>query len=121
MKTLEEIKKGLDECTRLVEWLRTESCNSCIFARRYDGDCTSTESCQSSLAANLIEKLCAELEQVTRERDAAVGDLAIVCHDKSCEVCAHYKFDDYYITERCELEMGECEFEWRGAQEVERE
>ena len=58
------------------------------------------------------EKLRAELEQVKRERDAAIGDI-YSGNANDCDTCLHgcdYNND-------CPLETGgECKYKWRGLQ-----
>lgn len=122
MKTSDEIKRGL-ECLVCYGLGCDGECDTCSKNTEYMG--------QEGLMQAALEYIrqleeqnaeqAARLEQVTRERDAAVSDLAIACRDENCEVCAHYKFDDYYIMNRCELAWGECKFEWRGVQEGEHE
>lgn len=65
--------------------------------------------------ADLIESLAAELEQVKRERDAAVADLKDYCY--TGKVMCHYcKF--LGNGRFCENECGDGEcFEWRGVKE----
>lgn len=59
---------------------------------------TAPEKMRNLEAADLIESLAAELEQVKRERDAAVEDLRDA--DRiDCEHCASY--DDAATEERC--------------------
>lgn len=68
---------------------------------------------------------CAELERVTRERDAAVGDLRGACgcckHEPTCdigfglcEICDHP--DE--CTSPCKDCVDNCNWEWIGPQEV---
>lgn len=75
---------------------------ACCFIPRTDGDCV------SKTAANLIESLSAELEQVKRERDAAKQDLI-----PSCSICVHNrglkKWDDECID--C---YDKSKWQWRG-------
>ena len=89
---------------QIVEYLRGDACASCIF-NNYVGECTSTDDCLLRKAADLIESLAAELEQVKRERDAAVEDLRGYCNvcmhwnrglmEDACEHCRHSRpFDD---------------------------
>lgn len=59
-----------------------------------------------------------ELEQVKRERDAAVSDLEMVYHEGICKVCANYGRDEAYNERRCLLAWDECRFEWRGVSDV---
>ena len=61
-------------------------------------------------AADLIESLAAELEQVKRERDAAVEDLRTKAY--YCETCAHYT--PGYFCSGC---RNKSNWQWRGAKE----
>ena len=66
-------------------------------------------------AADLIESLSAQLDQVTRERDAAVEDLKYVgkIDGTFCEICKHQPEED---CEKRKFENMDC-FEWRGVEE----
>ena len=56
-----------------------------------------------------IEAVFAELDQVKRERDAAVQDLEMCC---PCEVCTRScKYDKVNAYDEC------ADFEWRGVRE----
>lgn len=61
---------------------------------------------------NGLQELRAELEQVTRERDAAIGDI-YSGNANDCDTCLHgcdYNND-------CPIETGgECKYKWRGLQ-----
>ena len=63
------------------------------------------------------EKLRAELEQVKRERDAAVADLEhlmlVVNAGECCMMCKH---DHEHLTGPCAGQSTRCEPEWRGPQ-----
>lgn len=52
------------------------------------------------------------IEQLVRERDAAVADI-----DKNCGTCKHN-----YVTpidySNCDISASNCKWQWRGAQEV---
>lgn len=64
-------------------------------------------------AADLIEQLTAELEQVRRERDAAVRDLSV--HDH-CALCKHYdcRIDDSPCRECLDSKKAWALWQWRG-------
>lgn len=62
--------------------------------------------------ADLIESLAAELEQVTRERDAAVKDLAI---HKFCHLCAEDPIAEE--ASKCPSCVNKCYWQWRGVKE----
>ena len=75
---------------------------------------------------NMIESLAAELEQVKRERDAAVKDIYSM---KACALCKHYpngeQCETYFLI-CCECDVGNCickecvngeKLEWRGVKE----
>lgn len=76
--------------------------------------------------ANLIESLCAELEQVKRERDAAVDDIT---ESAPCFACKNFRRNggECKGAKSCLWAMIECEefgeeytgmsWEWRGVKE----
>lgn len=63
---------------------------------------------------NELKKAADAIEQLVRERDAAIADLTLV---GSCVICKHQ--DYFYHGVRC----GDvkCRFEWRGVREVDHE
>lgn len=75
--------------------------------------------------ADRIEKLEAELEQVKRERDAAVKDLKD--SDEACEYCANYEghirecnLDCYGSCKKNDCKCNGCRgehWQWRGVKE----
>ena len=92
MKTPDEIKKALKCCATL------HGCNECP----YHGEkCVSTST----------EDTLAYIQQLERERDAAVADLA---ENRRCETCKHYTPGYFCVGCRC----GD-KWKWRGVQEVE--
>jgi hypothetical protein len=104
-----------DEVRRIVEWLRVESCNSCIFSRL--GDCRSFDDCLERTAADLIESLSAELEQVKQERDAAVEDLRSAAY---CGDCVNYTTAiENEPCKACLVNRGftKPNWQWRGVKE----
>ena len=134
-----------EEARLIVAALRTscEENGSCP-------DCTINYWCHAKngerledAAADIIESLTAQLEQVemerdglnimlaqaqamletrTNERDAAVADLKlIVSGDFSCAICGHYAYDEddeSRICADCDVETY-SNWQWRGVQEVE--
>lgn len=68
-----------------------------------------------SKAADMIECLSAELEQVKRERDAAVYDLSL---NANCAVCGNYSKCAEWMSARCAefIDAGNASpfFDWRG-------
>lgn len=68
-------------------------------------------------SADLIESLYAQLEQVTKERDAAVEDLKlIISGDLSCVICGHYAYDEddeSRICADCDVDTY-SNWQWRG-------
>jgi hypothetical protein len=96
MKTPDEIKKGLAYCARLVCPL-----DECPFYK-IEGSC--------ALAKNL--EALAYIQQLERERDAAVGDMK---NSRDCQCCKHYdvKWDEPCV--HCDHDNN-C-FEWRGVKE----
>lgn len=82
-----------------------------LFVSFYHPKLNATNPCGlMKAAADLIESLSAELEQVKRERDAAVRDLVHLC-----AICVHdrgfYEFDDAVCTQCCD----NSKWQWRGA------
>ena len=64
-------------------------------------------------AADLIESLSADLERVTKERDAAVEDLK---EFNSCYHCIYYKTAE--CNDKCYFIIGnKPDWQWRGVKE----
>lgn len=123
-----------DEAKEIVEALRKSACNGCIHNKI--GRCMHIQQgkfCGSErhAAADLIEKLSAELEQVKRERNAAIADMEEM-QGCICQACKHYyqpnpnvrkwscRVLGEYWADICDHDGGllECSnFEWRGVQE----
>ncbi len=131
-----------DDVKRCVEAMRichsNKDCRDCKFV---DSD-QDEMSCVNVLfvnAADLIESLAAELEQVkqerdglnillaqaqsmletrTRERDAAVKDVEELCKEHSCNTC-HYceHYDEEYVSNDCMDCIDDCNWLWRGVKE----
>lgn len=129
------------ETKEIVEYLRTESCDECIYGPYPGGDCSSINTCVLRRAADLIEhladvaekssvkatlydaaleagvKIQKELEIVKQERDAAVADLkAIESADGDLDFCKYCKHNiggkcDY---PQCNPYAGKSAWEWRG-------
>lgn len=101
-----------EEAKRTVETLRycEESgarCGECPNGFNDKG----VPNCHSMNAiADLIESLSAELEQVKRERDAAVEDLK---GDSFCRTCAHYGNGEC-ISNDCHDCINRYNWQWRG-------
>lgn len=110
----------LIEVNQAIEYLREDACGSCIF-NSFIGECTSILECRDRKAADLIESLSAELEQVKQERDAAVKDLRTFT--EPCRACAHVGSND--ICHECGFELIEghhitrTNWQWRGVKEEE--
>lgn len=105
------------EVNQAIEYLREDACGSCIF-NSFLGECTTVSDCRVRKIADLIESLSAELEQVKRERDAAVEDILRGCHK-----CKHFKVMFNGCTPDYDCEYSDvCEdgdhWQWRGVQEV---
>lgn len=117
-----------DEARKCVEALRWSSTNADCTSNYYtcpvshECECSNFTLCDPAVAADLIESLCAELERVKRERDAAVKDLCT-----HCGVCVHVR--DCLVT-GCSGDMGEAckqcpcltcinynNWQWRGVNE----
>lgn len=61
-------------------------------------------------AAGLVESLLTEIEQVKRERDAAVGDLEAA---RTCQTCGYYELQGYDCM-RCSNSVSHPHWKWRG-------
>lgn len=103
---------------QIVEYLRGDACASCIF-NNYVGECTSTDDCLLRKAADLIESLSEELEQVKRERDAAVNDLKLwhcfSCNNKSTPYCQECSRNRVRLIKG--YMSGRDHYEWCGVKE----
>jgi hypothetical protein len=96
MKSPEEIKKGLECCFPSED----PDCCECPYE--------ATESCFGAR----INDILAYIQQLERERDAAVEDFK---EFSMCEMCKHYDGD-----RNCEVcAVSGCDWQWRGVQEVE--
>ena len=69
--------------------------------------------------SDAITDLCAEINTLRYERDAAIADIEKHC--RYCVVCKNADFTDGYTHNRCRrcLDEENRYFEWRGVQEVE--
>lgn len=100
-----------EEAKLIVDTLRAcaveTQCSKCVVF------CGNDE-CLFTAAAKQIESLSAQLDQVTRERDAAVEDLKYVgkIDGTFCEICKHQPEED---CEKRKFENMDC-FEWRGVE-----
>ena len=102
-----------DEAKRCVEALRWshlhDGCRDKAYICPVVHGCVRSDRilCDPAVAADLIESLCAELEQVKRERDAAVEELKeyLTCHG-----CTNDSFckKDYPVCDGCELVKCPC-------------
>lgn len=102
-RTPEEIKKGL-ECAlaNRCDW------RDCPYSNPDDEFC-------GCINKNRIDTLD-YIQQLERERDAAVDHIA-----RECRTCAHFNMDNPKRM-HCELYDGcrvSCDWQWRGVQEVE--
>jgi hypothetical protein len=106
MKTPDEIKKGLECCSKLKT-----NCSLCPYAPTVDGDCMN----------GLVPDALAYIQQLERERDAAVRDL--YDYGMVCELCLHEnKPIDEEPCKSCanaSTVNRHTNWQWRGAQEVE--
>lgn len=80
-----------EEARKTAKAMHQNECEDCVFNPTKLG-CRWRKKgmyCDTALhsAADLIESLSAQLEQVTRERDAAVEDMRTKAY--YCETCAH--------------------------------
>ena len=101
---------------------KTKLCNSLIEQVNSLQDELAEYNCNRKIGCKLIEDVKSELEQVKRERDAAVAD--IMCRDH-CDVCKYSKYDGScdesdFDCETCKNACpcatcrNENKWEWRG-------
>ena len=104
-----------EEAKKIAKSMHFEECEDCAFNPTRLGCRWRREGkyCDTNLHlyADLIESLCAELERVTRERDAAVEDLEIL---SDCETCLHN--NDEACEHCCDI-IVRGNWQWRGAKE----
>lgn len=104
------------EARRIVEALRFKEDFECIECPIPAGNCE--ENCLLDVAADLIESLSAQLDQVTRERDAAVKDLKLwycfSCNNKSTPYCQECTRNRVRLVKG--YLSGRNHYEWRGAE-----
>lgn len=109
-----------DEAKLCVNTLRecavATQCSKCVVF------CGNDE-CLFTAAAKVIESLAAELEQIKRERDAAVEQVKVL---GACAYCKHDSFCSHTIPDcmNCKNERCPCyvcghqsQWQWRGVQE----
>ena len=97
-----------DEARKIVEWLREDACNSCIFSSFPIGECVSDSDCCSIKAADLIERLSAENDALQMDLQKFASAFPL------CEICAKGKFDVECTTWTDENGREVCDFIWRG-------
>ena len=124
MKTLDEIKKGLEQCVKAESG--ETGCSGCPYIM----SCIKEEDPDSIMAVALsyIQQLESRLAQVERERDAALHDLKLSDGDE-CAFCKHTNLRDELCAkngydcvtcadqERCVClgcTRNEDKWEWRG-------
>jgi hypothetical protein len=106
MKTPDEIKKEIDAALEEASWaIGVGDAHDLIEA---------LEKTYASMASAL-----AYIQQLERERDAAVKDITHVC--AKCTFYEHRFLADGSLTDRCGtcVYNGMCNWQWRGVQEVE--
>ena len=106
-KTPDEIKKGLECCLKLKT-----NCSLCPYAPNVDGDCMN----------GLVPDALAYIQQLERERDAAVG---LVKELGTCNCCKHDSFCPHTIPDCMNCKDIRCpcyscghqsNWQWRGVQ-----
>lgn len=107
-----------EKTMRLIKAMRTRcaeqsDCNNCP---KYDYCRIDGDQVMRNEAADLIESLAAELEQVTRERDVAVERLAEFA---PCSECAHHRNNDGNCSGElyCKSHNTGFTWQWRGVKE----
>lgn len=96
----------------LVEMLREMS----RFFIRNEADLLSVpDEMITSMNAEACKDAADAIEQLVKERDAAVADCKIILEDGvQCNICKHYFSEDVDACLECE---NKSNFEWRGVQE----
>ena len=93
-----------EEARRLIDALRQIDENDCEYEAR---DVVTN----LNKAANLIESLSAQLDQVTRERDAAVEDMILG------RICATCRYHNNSATSKCAGCLSwHSNWQWRGVE-----
>ena len=109
MRTPDEIKKGLECCTPKYEAYRWKTCEpKCPYSADIGVECR----------IQLMTDALAYIQQLERERDAAVRDMTEI--GNACGTCYSCKHWDEKHPTACDrfLNGMDC-WEWRGVQEVE--
>lgn len=123
-KLEEENARLRDELARYQKWvndLQSGMYINCVYCgHRYGPDDRVPASMADVLKEHIekctehpMSKLRVELEQVKKERDAAVKDLQIMADAASCDVCAHECQSCKDAVHKADVNGGSC-FEWRG-------
>lgn len=101
MKPPEEIKKGLEQCAN------TETCENCGYRDECMDLCSNKPMTKDALS--YIQQLESQLEQVERERDAAVNDL-----EKAISMSGFRNLDCEFCEDRDKPTCSFCYWIWRG-------
>lgn len=111
METPDKIKKGLECCGNNTNYCRN--------------DCPCLDGCHLANELRQVERdALAYIQQLERERDAAVADVKSLCatisfSDNYCEYCKHNE-EDGQCRHPCKPYSSEWGWEWRGVKEDER-
>lgn len=112
-------EKAAEAAAWLNAYIKTDSCHKVLFSDDKDGDYGEDwmwldDICQR--AADTIERLAADLERVTKERDAAIKDIP-----RACGYCRDFLGEDklpHCENWSCKNVSGtNTEWQWRGVQE----
>ena len=103
----------MSEAKNMVNLLHATECSDCVFMTLTCAHRRNGEYCETNIhdAANLIERIAAELEQVKRERDAAVKDLEVI---KLCALCRNDETKDKLPFACTSCGSGKSNWRWRG-------
>ena len=106
-----------EEARKTAKAMHQNECEDCVFNPTNLG-CRWRKKgmyCDTALhsAADLIESLSEQLEQVTKERDAAVEDLEA---HRPCDACGYYELQGYDCM-NCRRYTDRPMWRWRGLQE----
>lgn len=110
MKTPDEIKKGL----RFAE-------TNCLYVERCEDICPYNKDCDVSDPDRMTETpraivadALAYIQQLERERDAAVADLRVARHCRTCESFNHEPSDQPCLS----CGVGGKNYKWRGVKDT---
>lgn len=107
-----------EDVKRLANYLRDHTCDNCRNWSSIENKCFYQHPCLKKKVSNAVLSVVAELEQVKRERDAAVEDL-LYAGSLNGEFCSICRYSEHESCEKRKFQHEHC-WQWRGVQENER-